>query len=359
MSYPGAIPPPEGFVPDLANPQDVLRTCNVVTQVLTMVIVTVCISFRVYAKHTLPIGSFFWEDVTTYASYILLMGYCVTALFASKYGGGLDQWEVSPAHAMRFAQSCYAATIIYAPMTLMVKISLLLIIARVFGGVHKQVKYGIWALLAINGLYYTSGLFIKIFICHPISAYWMGQLDKCLDQSAIVTADAIVSVISDLALLLLPVPLTCSLQMPLRKKLHVLGMLCAGGVATAFSVYRLAMIVTDGKSPNQTIIFIQVILSGNAEVGLGVITTCLPAIKRIYDKQVKGTSYFMRSHTHTSRSRPENYDLSNNIHVTTHMSVRPSSTAYGDYQTDHDEAGLVSSTKADCYTVTSRPSKSL
>lgn len=67
----------------------------------------------------------------------------------------------------------------------------------------------------------------------------------------------------------------------------------------------------------------------------------------------------MRSHTHTSRSRPENYDLSNNIHVTTHMSVRPSSTAYGDYQTDHDEAGLVSSTKADCYTVASRPSKSL
>lgn len=62
MSYPGAIPPPEGFVPDLANPQDVLRTCNIVTQVLTMVIVTVCISFRVYAKHTLPIGSFFWED---------------------------------------------------------------------------------------------------------------------------------------------------------------------------------------------------------------------------------------------------------------------------------------------------------
>lgn len=159
-------------------------------------------------------------------------------------------------------QSCYAATILYAPMTLMVKISLLLIIARVFGGVHKQVKYGIWVLLAINGLYYTSGLFIKIFICHPISAYWMGQLDKCLDQSAIVTGDAIVSVISDLALLLLPVPLTCSLQMPLRKKLHVLGMLCAGGVATAFSVYRLAMIVTDGKSPNQTIIFIQVILSG-------------------------------------------------------------------------------------------------
>jgi hypothetical protein len=103
---------------------------------------------------------------------------------------------------------------------------------------------------------------IKIFICWPISAYWKGETDKCLDQSAIITADAIISTVSDLVILLLPTPLTWSLQLSKRKRLRVIGILCAGGVATAFSIYRLAMILHEGKSPNQTIVFTKVILSG-------------------------------------------------------------------------------------------------
>lgn len=44
--------------------------------------------------------------------------------------------------------------------------------------------------------------------------------------------------------------------------MRVVGILCAGGVATAFGVYRLAMIVNEGKSANQTIVFVKVIHSG-------------------------------------------------------------------------------------------------
>lgn len=95
-----------------------------------------------------------------------------------------------------------------------------------------------------------------------ISAYWQGQTDKCMDQSAIIMADAIISVISDLVILLLPTPLTWSLQLARKRRLRIPGMLCAGGIATAFSVYRLILIVQDGKSVNQTIVFTKVVLSG-------------------------------------------------------------------------------------------------
>lgn len=147
-------------------------------------------------------------------------------------------------------------------MALTVKLSLVLIIIRVFGAVHKKTMIGVYIFIAMITLYYISGLFIKIFICWPISAYWRGESKKCMNQSAIITADAIISVISDLVILLLPTPLTWSLQLPLRKRLRVIGMLCAGGVATGFSIYRLALIVRDGKSVNQTIVFTKVILSG-------------------------------------------------------------------------------------------------
>ena len=147
-------------------------------------------------------------------------------------------------------------------MTMFVKIALLVIISRVFGIAHHKTRMFIYGLLAVIVGYYVSGVIVKICICDPISAYWKGDTSKCLDQSAIITTDAIASVISDLAILCLPIPLTWSLQMPAKKKLRITGILCAGGTATAFSIYRLGMILHEGKSPNQSIVFVKVILTG-------------------------------------------------------------------------------------------------
>ena len=147
-------------------------------------------------------------------------------------------------------------------MAFTVKLALLLIIAKVFGSVHKKTILGIRIFIGLLAGYYIAALVVKIRICWPIHAYWEGDTSKCLNQGAIITADAIVSAVSDLVILLMPTPLTWSLQLPLRKKLRVTGILCAGGIATAFSIYRLGMIVDEGNSTNQTIVFVKVILSG-------------------------------------------------------------------------------------------------
>lgn len=147
-------------------------------------------------------------------------------------------------------------------MALSTKLALLIIIIRVFGPIHRKIVICMYVLVGVLVVYYVSGVFIKIFICWPISAYWTGDKGKCMDQAAVVTCDAVVSVISDLVILLLPTPLTWSLQLPRRKRLRVSALLCAGGIATAFSIYRLVMIVEEHDSENQTIVFIQVILSG-------------------------------------------------------------------------------------------------
>lgn len=147
-------------------------------------------------------------------------------------------------------------------MALTVKLALIVIIVRVFGAVHRKTLIGLYTFIGLVTAYYVSGLFIKIFTCWPISAYWRGEKEKCMDQSAIITADAIVSVISDLVILLVPTPLTWSLHLSRRKRLRITGILCAGGIATGFSIYRLVLIVMDRHSPNQTIVFTKVVLSG-------------------------------------------------------------------------------------------------
>lgn len=147
-------------------------------------------------------------------------------------------------------------------MAFFVKTTLLLLLVSVFAPYKKTVKL-IYLLLGLLLAYYIPALVIKIRICKPISTYWTRDgRGSCLNQGAVITSDSIMSVISDLSILILPFPLTWSLQMATRKKLKVMALLGAGGLATAFSIYRLWMIVVSGASPDQTIIFIRVILSG-------------------------------------------------------------------------------------------------
>jgi hypothetical protein len=157
-------------------------------------------------------------------------------------------------------QVAYAATIIYAPMTLCIKLSLMSLIARVVSPCKRRVQ-GIYALECLLVMYYITSLVFKIRICWPISAYWNGRMDKCLDQSAMIFADSIVSTITDAVILILPLHLTWYLQIQRNKKLRVASMLAFGGTAMPFSAWRLHFTLVHGIPTDVTISFVKVVLS--------------------------------------------------------------------------------------------------
>ncbi|TLD07720.1 hypothetical protein PgNI_11022 [Pyricularia grisea] len=287
----GAGVPPAGVAPNFEHPHDNLKTVSYVTQTLTLVIVTSFVVLRFYGKHVALGNQWHTEDYFTFITWVLLVGYCITAIYATHFGGGLDQWEVPASLITGYFKACYAATIFYMPMAFSVKIALLALTKRVYAP-HKKTVLGIKIFELLLFLYYGSGLIIKIRTCWPIEAYWLGEKDKCLNQDIIILCDSILSVISDLAILILPIPLTWSLELSNRKKIRIMGILCAGGTATAFSIYRLGMIVLERNSPNATMTFIKVILSGNAEVGIGLICACLPAITALVLKKTRSTGYY-------------------------------------------------------------------
>jgi hypothetical protein len=185
-----------------------------------------------------------------------------------RHGGGYHVDEVlawNPAEIVQFKKWCYIATLLYCPMALFVKIALLSILTRIFAPYRNKVFF-IYGLLGALCVYYTIALIIKIRICYPIPYYWLGdELEgggTCLDQTAALIADSVISVVSDIIILILPLPLTWSLQMSKNKKLRVMGLLGAGGFAVGFSLYRLVLVLQDGTSPDQTIVFMCVIMSG-------------------------------------------------------------------------------------------------
>lgn len=190
----------------------------------------------------------------------------------------------------------------YGPTAFITKVCLLWIMTRVFSPFRKSVIF-IYVFMAIMLGYYIPAVIVKIRICDPISRFWNRNVEgTCLDEASIILADAVVSVVSDLIILILPLPLTMSLQMAQKKKFRVMALLGAGGLAVTATIIRLALIVTTGQSKDATFAFMRINMLGyipsptptptltsiltpiftrNAEIAIGVICTCLPALSAL------------------------------------------------------------------------------
>ncbi|KAE8357857.1 hypothetical protein BDV27DRAFT_78104 [Aspergillus caelatus] len=272
------------------HPGSSLNTINLITQCLCIPIVTIFVATR--------FGIRFWykqfvvvEDTFCFLAWILFMAYCAIAIVLGQYGGGVNYQLVPESMQVTYRKFCYIATVFYCPMSLFVKYALLSILIRIFAPYRGRIMF-IYVLLGCLTIYYIIAEIVKIRMCDPVPAYWTGEPANCLDQQAALIADSVISVVTDLMILILPLPLTWSLQMSRSKKLRVIGMLSAGGLATAFSVYRLILVLKDGSTPNTTVMFTCVILSGNAEGGVGLICACLPTMNILINKLRKaGYSY--------------------------------------------------------------------
>jgi hypothetical protein len=152
--------------------------------------------------------------------------------------------------------------VMYGPTAFLTKMSLLWIMTRVFSPFRKSVIF-IYVFLALMLAYYIPAVIVKIRICSPISKFWDTDTPgTCLGQSSIIMADAVVSVVSDMIVLILPLPLTLGLQLPTKKKMRVIAILGAGGLACASSIIRLVLIVFTGQSADGTWAFMRINMFG-------------------------------------------------------------------------------------------------
>ncbi|KAI9933153.1 hypothetical protein AWENTII_002825 [Aspergillus wentii] len=189
--------------------------------------------------------------------------------------------------------------VMYGPTAYLTKVSLLWIMARVFQPYRKAVIF-IYIFMAVMLAYYIPAVIVKIRICDPISKFWVPESDgSCMNQSAIILADAVISVVSDTIILVLPLPLTLGLQMPMRRKMRVMAILGAGGLAVASSIIRLVLIVVNADSKDSTMDFMRVNMFGNAEIAIGVICACLPALSALFIRAYH--EYSSNKATHSSQ----------------------------------------------------------
>jgi nitrate reductase gamma subunit len=117
--------------------------------------------------------------------------------------------------------------------------------------------------MGVMTIYYVVMMVLKILICRPISMFWDKDVQgQCFNQRILILTDNVISVVSDVMILLLPCPMTKSLNMKLKAKIKVAVVFGVGGLACVFSLARLVFIIKEAQSEDQTYAFVQINLLG-------------------------------------------------------------------------------------------------
>ncbi|KAK8085322.1 hypothetical protein PG997_006593, partial [Apiospora hydei] len=202
-------------------------------------------------------------------------GYC---------GEGHHAWELTREDYQAVLKWLYASSILWIPAAFFTKASLLLMTARLFSIYRRTatcIRLYLWFLL----IAYTPVQFVKIFICWPIARYWNPAIPgRCLDQPKVFLTDTALAFVTDFIILVIPIPLTWKLNMPLRKKMKVTAMLGAGGIAVAVACFREYRIYIFQWSTDVTRDFVVMNLCGTIEITIGMICLCLPSINLIFER---------------------------------------------------------------------------
>uniref|UniRef100_A0A8H7K3P4 Rhodopsin domain-containing protein n=1 Tax=Bionectria ochroleuca TaxID=29856 RepID=A0A8H7K3P4_BIOOC len=259
-SYPGAVPPPPGDIPDLGNPQDASRTLGLAVLIGCDILVTIFFTTRAYVKvrvtHEILLG-----DVICTIAWASILLYSATFFLMIHYGVGYHAWEVTPEDYSQVLKWLYANSVIYFPTAYFTKITLLLLISRVFA-VKRWVTKSIHIFIVVLLAAHLPVQIIKIVICIPIKAYWDPLVDgRCLDQRRIFLFGLSLAIFTDFVILLVPIPLTWSLRVPLRKKIKIMAMLGAGGIATGMTILRMYKAVKFIHSNDVTADFASLVLT--------------------------------------------------------------------------------------------------
>lgn len=244
------VPPPPGYVVNFANPTRQLETQVYAVVVVENLLAMTFLLQRIYTR-TVLMKLFQLEDgmfarvylcclestllmsiAVVIAAWILSAGTQATLLVGWHEGVmGVHAWEISLDDYGLYARLIFAAPLVYAPCMACAKAALCLFYRRLNPNRLYQIAVGATLFLDVGA--YTGIFFSLIFACRPIAASWnplLGPTSVCINRGAIYIATAVVGIVTDALLIIIPITTIWGLQMPTKQKIGLTAIFGVGSV---------------------------------------------------------------------------------------------------------------------------------
>lgn len=176
------------------------------------------------------------------------------------------------------------------------KTSVLVFYLRLSKNTQKVLRLASWAILVIVNLAGTVLTLLNIFQCKPVEAAFNSNSGQCIPLLTEFICAAPVNIVTDLAILTLPLPVLTSMRLPPRQKIILVITFALGIFVTVVDVvriYYLQKAINDapsttplsgtdpafGGSPEFSWNASLALLWSAVEVNVGIACACIPTLK--------------------------------------------------------------------------------
>ena len=232
---------------------------------------------RLYTK-TLVLHNPGWDDYTSVLAWLGFLANATLSLLQDHYGYGRHIWDMTGDSFTSMSEFIWAQQILYNPVIFVTKLSILLLYLRVFK--PSRVTFtALHAVLWANLAFYIIATFIEIFQCKPMRKIYLPLLPgSCINQRNSQIASGAINVISDVAILILPIASVWKLRVYRKGKIGLFLIFGFGLFACVASTFRLALFIRFTNKSDGTWTMYPVNLWSAAELACGIVCGCIPAL---------------------------------------------------------------------------------
>ncbi|UPK92361.1 hypothetical protein LCI18_003296 [Fusarium solani-melongenae] len=288
----GAMPPPKDVTPDFDG-STTLQHSVVVVYSCTFAIATVTLALRLYSASAI-VRKLDWDIRKNIAN--------VNVAIPSGFGKHL--WDVRATDLQGYLNLLLVLGLTYVWPPTLAKLAILVLYYRLIPNSRFRIAlYAVAAGLVVYTLVFTI---LLAGPCHPQKP----GTGACVVNLTI--SQAVLNIVSDVIVIILPIPLIHRLNMPLKQRITVGFLLALGSAVVIVSCIRFGYVQKMQKNPDVTWTQASASLWSCIEMNTGIICNCLAHLKPFVRRHIPWLAKFV-SGTSQPKSYPDEVDNSHSF----------------------------------------------
>ncbi|KAL1967975.1 hypothetical protein VTN77DRAFT_2392 [Rasamsonia byssochlamydoides] len=268
----------------------------VITVVLTSLAIFV-VTVRMVTRITLVklVGR---EDGVIMLSLTFSIVYMALVISQVHFGLGHHQYDLPLEEVKAQLMRLWLAIPMYNCSLWCTKISILFQYLRIFPG--RPIRIACYTIMGIVCSYSLWAVVSGYLNCIPVARFWDRSIPgNCLNFEALWFFNAAMNLLTDMVLLILPMPVLNSLQLPRKQRLALMGVFAVGGLVCITSMLRLKSLHQVAISTDPSWDNVGAAFWTAAECNIAIICASLPYLRplviRIFPHFASNLSYPRKS----------------------------------------------------------------
>ncbi|KAF2742010.1 MFS general substrate transporter [Sporormia fimetaria CBS 119925] len=245
------------------------------------------------------------DDYFMVLAWVLAFGTSFTICYGTAVGLGKHEDDIPVEWQVPMKKLAYVFSVLYNPALMATKTSILVFYLSL-SRTQRVFRYATFATLTVVNIGGLALTLLNVMQCRPVSAAWTTPIPAHATCTSIVTiylSSAPLNIVTDLAILFLPMPILTSMRLPKKQKAILVCTFGFGVFVTVVDVVRVAYLqdaarqnllalqshramngkdsrTTDDFSWTASLIF----MWSAVEINVGIMCGCVPAMKPLFTR---------------------------------------------------------------------------